>query len=305
MLARVGIKAHGDNGYRAARGDQPGSTVTRAALPSPAAPPSAPAATRRGPRCAPLLAGGRLAAVPRPARPSQAAVDTPPGARPALIGARCPPAARPTRPIGRPRGDAQGPPAGAPPPPLSSRPPARARGIAGTRPSPPGQAPRGRIRTRLGRDPVRHPRHAPHAPVDGGCSRPRGPLGAARRLSGCPSPARRRSGQPDRPPPGPAQPMSPTARPAVSRPAPRHRPAPIRSGTPGPHPATPAQFPPAHCARGPSAAHAQLDSSKWGERQAECPTCRNRGPRTFTGNQIEPSPKRVALHAHPPISFLM
>ena len=43
----------------------------------------------------PLLAGGRLAAVPRPARPSQAAVDAPPGARPALIGARCPPAGAP------------------------------------------------------------------------------------------------------------------------------------------------------------------------------------------------------------------
>ena len=49
--------------------------------------------------------------------------------------------------------------------------------------------------------------------------------------------------RPDRPSPCPAQPTSPTARPAVSPPSPRHRPAPVGSGTPGTHPAHPRSVP--------------------------------------------------------------
>ena len=49
--------------------------------------------------------------------------------------------------------------------------------------------------------------------------------------------------RPDRSPSGPPQPMSPTARPAISPPSPRHRPAPTGSGTPGTHPAHPRSVP--------------------------------------------------------------
>ena len=78
---------------------------------------------------------GRLAAVPRPARPSQAAVDTPPCARPALIGARCPPAGapqhsrQPDRLPDQPRTTLKGPPGSAASPQPAQRPSAgRSRG---------------------------------------------------------------------------------------------------------------------------------------------------------------------------------
>ena len=72
-------------------------------------------------------------------------------------------------------------------------------------------------------------------------------------------------------PPGPSPPLSPTARPAVSPPAPRHRPAPSGSGPPEPGPPPPAQFPAGAQARGPSAAPAlapfsELEMEKIGSR---------------------------------------
>ena len=104
------------------------------------------------------------------------------------------------------------------------------------------------------RSPVRRPRPLPTSldtPLMPGRrvrSRPCGPLGAARRLSGCHQRPIGAPIRPDRPPPGPAQPMSPTARPAVSPPSPRHRPAPTGSGTPGTHPRPPRKFPAGACA---------------------------------------------------------
>ena len=68
----------------------------------------------------------------------------------------------------------------------------------------------------------------------------RAPLGGSRAAINGPSALRSaRIG----PPPGPAQPMSPTARPAVSPPSLRLRPAPTGSGTPGTHPRHPRSVP--------------------------------------------------------------
>ena len=70
---------------------------------------------------------------------------------------------------------------------------------------------------------------------------PQGPSGAARRLSGCPSTGHRRSD-----PARSALTRSDAAHvadPAVSLPSPRHRLAPVGSGTPGTHPGHPRSVP--------------------------------------------------------------
>ena len=133
------------------------------------------------------------------------------------------------------------------PPPRRLPPPASAPGF-GPRLRPPASAPGSGPRPASTR---------PSCPVDGVRSRPCGPLGAARRLSGCHERPLGAQVRPDRPPPRPAAARSPTGRRAAAPSVNARRGGwrPLRDPR-HPTPPHPAQFPPAHCVRGPMAAHA-------------------------------------------------
>ena len=118
--------------------------------------------------------------------------------------------------------------------------------------SPPRQPPPRRHphRLRFGRDPVRRPR-----PARGPRTDTQPPMWPSQRCSAALDPPIGAPISPDRPPPRPRGRFA--DRPAGCRVAHRRSPRlwPSTQGPPAPHPATLAQFPPAHQARGPIAAH--------------------------------------------------